>query len=160
MKNNQTGNWLCTLGLFTFLLVSGCQKEPDPSLPLAAYLGGRYELEKITTPSQMVTPKTAGYHQDMTLSSDAKGAYITYYRNDTLSYEAVIASTPIESNQQEKFLLYKVGSSDYLKIYLSFNASNVIESISTSRIMATYSAQADTVRFYYSLTSLEPRKRE
>jgi hypothetical protein len=159
MKNSQIVNRFNTLGLLAFLLVSGCKKEPDPSLPLASYLGGRYELEKITTPSRTITPKIAGYHEDMTLSSDSKGQYITYYRNDTLSYQADISGTPIESDQKVKSLLYKVGASSYLKIYLLFNASNVVESISTSSIMTTYSAQADTVRSYYTLTHLEARKR-
>jgi hypothetical protein len=160
MKKSQSFYRLYTLGFLTFLLTNGCKKEPNPSLPLAAYLGGRYELEKIITPSRTIMPKTAGYQEDMSLSNDSQGQYITYYRNDTLHFEAAIGPKPIESDQKEKSLIYKVGSSGYLKIYLLFNAFNVVESISTSAIMTTYSVQADTVRSYYTLTNLEPRKRE
>lgn len=139
------------------LLLLACHQ--DTPLPLAAYLGGRYKWVKTTTPSKTITPTMVGYQEDLTLSSDSKGQYLAYYRNDNLFLEADVKATPVESDGETNSLLYDLGEKGFIKVYLSVNANNAVTSISTSTIVENYSPEADTVRAYYELTGLDPRKR-
>ncbi len=160
MKISNIPYWRLNYLFFLLISMSGCHQ--DPTLPLASYLGGRYEWTKTTTPTRTITPGTAGYHEDLTLYNDSKGQYIAFFRADTLFYLGDVSGTPTESDSKGSALLYAVrssGNTAYIKIYLSFNADNSVELISTSRVMTTYTGSADTVRSFYQKTNLEPRKR-
>lgn len=141
------------------VLVLACMLQACPShrgevLAIASATSGTWEWVKTTTPSRVLTPQTEGYTKQLALLSDDKGAYVGFYKNDTLQLR--LNETPTDTTHTfvdptRKTVLVKYGGAGFIKYYIIDTGNS--STIASSEVLNPYSDQADTIRNYYERTS-------
>ena len=66
-------------------LLQGCPiSKREEFYALTGATIGTWEWEKTVTPTRTLTPQSVGYTKQLSVATDIAGAYIAFYRNDTL----------------------------------------------------------------------------
>lgn len=148
---------ICQVSYFTLLMLlfQTCNEARMKEFRLAGGTKGRWEWVSTTTPTHIYTPQSVGYTKQLQLSSDLKGTYIAYYRNDTLQYRFEESSkdtlhTFIDITRNTVTIKYKVAG--FIK-YSNINLDGAVSSMTVSEPLNPYSIQADTIHSVYKSTN-------
>lgn len=134
-------------------LAQGCQSHdasPDSLIPSATK--GRWEWLRTTTPTRVLTPQSVGYTKELEINSDDQGAYIAFYRNDTLQRRINESSSDTAHtfvNASRSSVLIKYGGAGYINYVVVVGSDKATISLTVSELMNPYSAVADTVKSVY-----------
>ena len=114
------------------LLISGligvaCLLQSCPSnknnefYSLTGATKGSWEWVQTTTPTRTITPQSIGYTQQVAVTSDNAGAYIAFYRNDTLQRRENETSTDTAHtfvDDTRRTVTVKYGGAGFIKYTL------------------------------------------
>lgn len=123
---------------------------------------GIWQWDSTTTPTYTLTPKIAGYSQQIQVYL---GQSIQFYRNDTLVVRLAEALDDpkhlIQLSDTSIVVKYHQPESGYVwgsPVYVRYTilATNRAESLVISDSMASYSEQADSVHHYYRMVGPPP----
>ena len=146
-KNKIYYLFLAVLG-WTFLGQS-CKKQ-NIDYMLAGGTKGTWEWVSTTTPSRMLTPKSVGYTKQLAVSTDNQGAYVGFYKNDTLQrriYETATDTAHTFTDNVQNTVLIKYRGAGFIKYFVVFNGNDV--TVTISELLNPYTSQSDTVRSVY-----------
>lgn len=145
---------LCLLvvsSMSTTCLLHGCMtKSADPFYLLTGSTKGIWEWERTTTPSRVVTPQSVGYTKQLAVLSDDQGAYIAFYRNDSLQRRANETSRDTSHtivDDKRKTVLIKYGGAGYIMYRVGQTGKSTV--LTVSEFLNPYTPQADTVHSTY-----------
>lgn len=139
----------------TFLILTlcvfatGCEHKLCGCIapPLSSEAMGKWEWLKTVTPSQTITPESAGYSRTFEFENDGSD-YIAFYQNDSL-YLRMVQSRDFYKEDRDKHTFINQYGSKFIKYYLSRNPPNEIREMQTSELLSSYENAVDTVRHHY-----------
>ncbi len=132
------------------LVIKGCFPPAGSKPPLAAELIGRWDWVRTVTPTRTITPASAGYAEDLSISNNGNNDYAVFYRSDTLRIKVEQDRSVYEvADNRNNTVLLRYWAFGYVKYFLRFSQDKTVENIEFGDPMAVYSEKADTVRHYY-----------
>lgn len=134
-------------------LNQSCKKQ-GIDYQLAGGTRGIFEWVSTTTPSHVSTPQSVGYTKQLAVLTDNQGAYVGFYKNDTLQrriYETSRDTAHTFTDDARNTVLIKYKGDGFIKYYITTNTNG--ETITISELLNPYSLSADTTRSVYRRTS-------
>lgn len=132
----------------TALLLQGCPSNKDNQIySLTGATKGRWEWVQSVTPTRTITPQSLGFTRQLAVSTDKDGAYVAFYRNDTLQRRQNETRTDTSHtfvDEVRQTVLIKYGAAGFLK-YTIVPGSNTI----TVSDFLPNSYSSDTVKNVY-----------
>lgn len=140
---------LLLICLGTAWLGQSCKKQVI-DYQLTGGTKGTWEWVRTTTSHQVSTPQSVGYSKQLTVLSDEQGAYVGFYKNDSLQRRVNETSTDTAhtfTDEGAKTVLIQYKSAGFMKYYLSSSTNG--ETLTVSELLNPYSLSADTIRNEY-----------
>jgi len=143
---------LFVISVILLLITGSCKHHDDifAGKPLSTYLGGKWILEKIVTPTRTLTGEQIGFAEIREVQHELDGTVDRIFRNDTLYAQYFWATNPgTITNDKKKTVLmsYRGGLKRFFKLSkqdgkpMAMEASDYLPEIGTAR---------DSVKFFYS----------
>jgi hypothetical protein len=132
-------------------LLQACPGDKQLLYSIPGGTKGAWEWVRTTTPTRVLTPQSVGYTKQLSVATDNQGAYIAFYRNDTLQKRVneTNTNTPhtfVDQSKNSVSIGYgEDGFVNYELVPVSNNSHNLI----ISDLLKPYSASADTVKSEY-----------
>ncbi len=149
MKKKNQYYPLLIIFLSTFWLGQSCKKQ-GIDYQLVGGTRGIFEWVSTTTPSHVSTPQSVGYTKQLAVLSDNKGAYVGFYKNDTLQHrvnETPTDTTHTFTDEVRNTVLIKYRGDGFIKYYIPTGTNG--ETITVSELLNPYTSSADTIRSVY-----------
>jgi hypothetical protein len=134
------------------LLLLGCKKENegfDAGGPITRYLTGRWQLEKVVSPSGTKTGSQIGYEEIFQHGNDNVENYDKVFRNGSLAstYTWLRSPSPVSNAQDMTMIIsYWEGSK---KQYFKIRQDATKSALEASGYIDQIGSSQDTVRYHY-----------
>ena len=136
------------------VLLVGCFKRDDDVLPdnspVSSLLAGTWILEKVVTPTKVLTGSQIGYSEKLTISSVNGYMADQIYRDDTLFATNFRAGyiKPVQSAKNRTVLMhYRDGRKRFFRITIVLRERTILEA---SQYLHELGGKADSIKYYYS----------
>ncbi len=130
------------------LVLQGCPAHKDVEFyALTGAVSGHFEWVQSITPTRTLTPQSVGFTRQLAVGTDKDGAYVAFYRNDTLQRRQNETRTDTSHtfvDEVRQTVLIKYGAAGFLK-YTIVPGSNMI----TVSDFLPNSYSSDTVKNVY-----------
>ncbi|GAB3893290.1 hypothetical protein GCM10028803_07260 [Larkinella knui] len=133
-------------------LAIGCKKDNgfDAGGPVTSYLLGKWQLEKIVSPSGTKVGPQIGYSEMVEIGNDGSGDYEKLFRNGSLLFTDswLRSPAPVASS---KNLTITVFYFNHGKRFFKLTGKGDTRTMEASDYIPEAGARPDTVRYFYSL---------
>lgn len=132
-------------------LMIGCKREHegfDGGGPITRYLIGRWQLEKVVTPSSTRTGAQIGYSETFESGNDQVDDYDKIFRNESLvsTYTWIRSPAPVSNAKDLSMIVsYQGGAKRYFKV----RQDPVKTTLEASGYVSQIGSTEDSVRYYY-----------
>ncbi|MGM9508977.1 hypothetical protein ACS5NO_14675 [Larkinella sp. GY13] len=139
--------------LLLLWLPSGCKKDNgfDAEGPISQYLFGRWELERVVSPSGTKVGSQIGYSEVVEIGNDGSDNYDKLFRNDSLLFTDTWLRSPApvaRSKNMTITVFYFYNRKRFFK--LSGKGEN--RTMEASAYLPVVDTKPDTVKYFYRLT--------
>jgi hypothetical protein len=141
-----------TVWLLLLALCLGCKKTDDgfdASGPITQYLIGRWQLEKVVTPTSTKTGAQIGYTEVLEHGNDNVENYDKVFHNESLvaSYTWLRSPTAVAKARDMTVLVYYWGGSQR---YFKIRRDPVKTTLEATAYVEAVGSVQDSVRYFYT----------
>ncbi|CAG5068227.1 hypothetical protein DYBT9623_00956 [Dyadobacter sp. CECT 9623] len=148
-------SFLKILSIASFpVLLAGCFRRGDEVLPdnspVSSLVSGTWILEKVVTPTKVLTGSQIGYSEKLVVSSVNGYVADQIYRDDTLFATNFRAGNikPTQSAKLKTVLMhYRDGRKRFFKVTIVLREPTILQA---SQYLHELGGQADSIKYYYS----------
>lgn len=134
--------------------MSGCFRDLpegfDAGGPITRYLGGRWLLVKIVTPSGTKSEGQIPYREVLERGNDNSNDYDKVFRDDSLVATYIWSRVPApksDARELTTIVTYQNGMKRYYKMRQTFSPKD--DRLEASDYVTELNAPADTIRYHY-----------
>ncbi|GGH42587.1 hypothetical protein GCM10007423_39310 [Dyadobacter endophyticus] len=140
--------WLILLVIPLFI---SCERQKgfDAAGPISSYLSGKWQLEKIVSPTQTKIGEQIGYAEILESGNDQEDDYDRIFKDGKLDTTYIWSRNPGTDSDAKKMTVlvnYEGGIKRFYKIYRQLGKPTTLEA---SSYLSEVGGAADTVKYYY-----------